>query len=85
MITREADGYAKDLPVDLTPVARVGDQDHQPVVIHCVHDPVVLGDPDSPHATHAGQHPCSCGPRIIPQCLRGCSDALDDLAVKLAQ
>jgi hypothetical protein len=38
--------------VDRAAVADVHDQDHQPVIVDCVQDPVITGDPDPQNPVH---------------------------------
>jgi len=54
------------LTVDLPTVARVHDQDHQPVIVDRVQDPVVTGDPDPQNSVHAREHLGARGPWDLP-------------------
>ena len=58
------------LTIDLPAVADVHDQDHEPVIIDRVQDPVVTRDPDPQDPVHPGEHlrprrPSDC-PAAIP-------------------
>lgn len=41
---------------DRAAVADVHDQDHQPVILDCVQDPVITGDPDPQNPVHPREH-----------------------------
>src|SRR5579875_3504497 len=80
-----ARGLHGELPVDLATVASVHNQDHEPVVIQGVHDPVVLRDPDPPYTVHARQHSGARRPRVIPLRFGDRPDPLGDGTVELSQ
>ncbi len=73
------------LTVDLSAVARVHDQDQEPVIVDRVQNPVIRCDPDPQDAMHTRQHPSTRGPWLVPQRFRGRLDPLDHWPVELTQ
>jgi len=58
------------LRADRPAVAGVHNQDDQLVIVDCVQDPVVTGNPDPQHPVHPGEHLRARGPGIFPQRFR---------------
>jgi hypothetical protein len=62
----------------------VHDQDHQPVIVDRVQDPVLACDPDPQNSVHSCEHLRARGPRIFAQRIRRGLDAFDHGPVKLS-
>ena len=66
-------------------MAGVHDQDHQPVIVDRVRDPVITCDPDPQNSVHSCEHLRARGPWIFAQRFRRGLDALDYGPVELSQ
>jgi len=66
-------------------MAGVHDQDHQPVIVDRVQDPVVTCDADPQDSVHSCEHLRARGPRIFAQRFRRGLDAFDYGPVELSQ
>jgi hypothetical protein len=64
-------------------MAGVHDQDHQPVIVDRVQDPVVTCNPDPQNSVHSCEHLRARGPWILAQRFRCGLDALDCGPVEL--
>ena len=63
----------------------VHDQDHQPVIVDRVQDPVVTCHPDPQNSVHSREHLRARGPRVFGQRFRRGLDAFDYGPVELSQ